>query len=229
MNFQFDAIKWFRDGGPCMWPLLFCSFIGLVYIIERVLVLLKAKGKLSVDDFVVKIKEIFKTSESKDEAIKKAVEFCNKSEKPLTNILKAGVLRYEECIRKNIDKEKIVEEIRSAIANAGIVEIPALEAHLPILETIGKIAPLLGLLGTITGMLTAFNVIALKPGGARPDELAGGISQALITTVAGLSIAIPVVTAYSFFRSRIDNYINEVEIAANDLIENLLLLEDDKK
>jgi biopolymer transport protein ExbB len=195
----------------------------LTYIIERLIVLKKVRGKVSPDEMVEEVRNIFKQAENKEVALEKAISYCNELKSPLTNILREALVRHKEDVKIGVSPDKYAELIKEAVQDAGQKEIPILESHLSVLETVGKVAPLMGLLGTIMGMIKAFNTIALNPAGVRPDQLAGGISEALITTQAGLMIAVPVIVFYSIFRNKIDGYINEVETSTIDLIDTLLL------
>jgi biopolymer transport protein ExbB len=113
------------------------------------------------------------------------------------------------------------EEKKEAVEIRGRQEIRILERHIDWLATVAGAAPLLGFLGTVTGMVRAFQVIQVTGGPVSPALLAGGIWEALITTVFGLSISIPCVFAYNFFVNRIENLVLDVEDAANELIENI--------
>ncbi|MFH1612796.1 MAG: MotA/TolQ/ExbB proton channel family protein [bacterium] len=222
-TWYFKFWGWCVAGGSMMVPLGICSLIGLTYIIERLLFLKKIKGRISADQLIEKIKSIFAENKNKQDALEKSIEYCNTIKSPLTGILKEGLIRHIGDLNTNVSSDKYVDEIKSAIQDAGQKELPAFEANLNILETVSKIAPLLGLLGTIMGMIQAFNVIACNPAGVRPDQLAGGISQALITTEAGLMIAIPVIVFYTIIRKQIDNYITDIEVSTVDLIDTLLI------
>jgi biopolymer transport protein ExbB len=128
--------------------------------------------------------------------------------------VKAGILKH--------DRSR--PEIREAIEDAAVGEIPVLEKNLSMLATVAHIAPLLGLLGTVTGMVRAFQVIeqkatALQP--VNPKDLAGGIWEALLTTVFGLCVAIPTYVAYNYFVTKVNGFILEMEKSATDLV-NLL-------
>ena len=129
----------------------------------------------------------------------------------LARILQAGI--------KKKDREKT--EIKEAIQDAGSSEVPYLERHLRILGTIITVSPLLGLLGTVMGMIKAFNVISVQ-GVGQPGALAGGIAEALITTAVGLSIAIPSLVLYNYFTHRTDRLIRKLENASTDFLESLL-------
>jgi biopolymer transport protein ExbB len=110
-------------------------------------------------------------------------------------------------------------EYRTAVEEAGEDFTGRLYRKTEVLNVIGSIAPMLGLLGTVVGMIEAFNTIAARQGMARPEELAGGIGQALITTLLGLFVAIPTMVAFSFFRNKIDSLVAE----AGKRIERMML------
>jgi biopolymer transport protein ExbB len=140
-----------------------------------------------------------------------AVDICDETDAPVARITKAGILKY--------DRSK--EDIREAIDDAGHLEIPRLEHYLPALATCAHISPLLGLLGTVAGMIKAFAQIQSKQGLVNPSDLAEGISNALVTTAAGLCVAIPALVAYNYFVTRVDNMILEMEISSSELVELL--------
>ena len=143
-----------------------------------------------------------------------SIEMCNNTPGPIAHIVKAGILKH--------DRSK--PEIKEAVEEAAQLEIPRLEKHLPILATIAHIAPLLGLLGTVTGMIRSFQVIQMKAlalAPVNPGDLAGGIWEALLATVAGLAVAIPTYVAYNYLTSQIDNLVYDMVRSATDLV-NLL-------
>jgi biopolymer transport protein ExbB len=146
--------------------------------------------------------------------IVEAVELCDKTPGPIPHILKAGIMKH--------DRPR--QEIREAIEDAGLHEIPRLEKNVAVLATIAHIAPLLGLLGTVTGMVRCFQTIqekstTLHP--VSPGDLAGGIWEALITTVAGLTVGIPTLVAYNYFVNRVNGFVLDMESSATDLINIL--------
>ena len=194
-------------GGPLMFLIIMCSVIAVAVVIERLWRLHKAK--INTADFMENISETLKRNKIVD-----AIDMCNAMPGPIAQILKAGILKH--------DRPRI--EIREAIEDAGLHEVPRLEKNLGVLATIAHIAPLLGLLGTVTGMVRAFQVIeqkavALTP--VNPGDLAGGIWEALITTVAGLAVAIPTYVAYNFLVTKVDGFVLEMEKSATDLINIL--------
>ena len=154
------------------------------------------------------------TNTLKKNKIMQAIELCNETPGALARILKTGILKH--------DRPR--QEIKEAIEDAGLHEIPKLEKNLSALATIAHICPLLGLLGTVTGMVKAFQVIqekatALAP--VSPGDLAGGIWEALITTAVGLTVAIPTFVAYNYLVSRVNSLVLDIERSATELV-NLL-------
>jgi len=194
-------------GGPLMFLIILCSVIAVAVALERLWQLHRAK--INTAGFMENISETLKRNKIMD-----AIDMCNAMPGPIAQILKAGILKH--------DRPRI--EIREAIEDAGLHEVPRLEKNLGVLATIAHIAPLLGLLGTVTGMVRAFQVIeqkavALTP--VNPGDLAGGIWEALITTVAGLAVAIPTYVAYNFLVTKVDGLILEMEKSATDLVNIL--------
>lgn len=194
-------------GGPLMFLILICSVIAVAVFVERLWNLRKAE--INTEEFMEDIAETLKRNKILD-----AIDKCNAMPGPIAHILKAGILKH--------DRSRA--EIRESIEDAGLHEVPRLEKNLGALATIAHISPLLGLLGTVTGMVRAFQVIeqksvALIP--VNPGDLAGGIWEALITTVAGLAVAIPAYVAYNFLVSKVDGFVLEMEKSATDLLNIL--------
>ncbi len=201
---MFDMII---KGGPIMYPIILCSIIALAIVIERVFHLYRANidTKRFMDEIANKLRR---------NKIMESIEMCENTPGPIAHILKAGILKH--------DRPK--EEIKETIEEAGLYEVPRLEKNLPVLSTIAHITPLLGLLGTVCGMVRCFQVIqeksvSLHP--VSPGDLAGGIWQALITTVVGLSIAIPTYVAYNYLVNKVDGFVLDMERSATDLINIL--------
>ena len=192
-----------------------CSVIALTFIIERFFTFFKSRSKIGTEHFIAQI-----TESLRNENIMEAVSTCEEAGGPLANVLKAGLLRYSQA---QIEERAITkEEIQEAIQEAGLLEIPELEKNLPVLGTIAVISPLFGLLGTVTGMINAFTTIALE-GTGDPQQLAGGISQALLTTAVGLSVAIPCLVFYNLFDSWVNRYVLEIEQVSNEIVNQLVI------
>ena len=192
------------QGGILMWPIMLCSIVGLAITIERFLSLRRAS--IDTREFMDTMRQVLRQNR-----IQEAIEICDETDAPVARIMKAGILKH------NRDKD----EIREAIEDAGHFEIPRLERYLSGLATCANIAPLLGLLGTVSGMIKAFAQIQNKRGQVNPSDLAEGISNALVTTAAGLTVAIPMLVVYNYFVSRVDDMVIQMEVSSSELIELL--------
>ncbi len=185
-----------------MYPLLFCSILSLAVIIERVISLSqKAIYRLP---FIEKIKEFITRGK-----ILEAIEFCENYNLPLSRVVKAGLIHHDRS------REVIKEAMETQITE----EIPQLEKFLGVLATLAAISPLLGLLGTVSGMVRVFAAIESAGGQVDPGTLAGGIWEALLTTVFGLLIAIPSLVAYNYFTARVRALVQEMELASRNVVE----------
>lgn len=197
----------FIKGGPVMWPILLCSVASLTVFLNR----LSYYSSVKTDEYALKTKvfEFLKQNRLKD-----AIMTCEKDTSPVAKILKAGIVRYGSQR----------EQIREAMEDVSHFEIPRLEQNLPALMTIAHIAPLLGLLGTVTGMASSFYMIQARAAAMNPlapGDIAGGIWQALLTTIFGLVVSIPTILAYHYCISRVNYFVLEMERAATELV-NLL-------
>ena len=210
-----DIFSFFAKFGIIFWPLALCSVVAVTFIIERLFTFTRSRSKIGTEQFMASI-----TNFLRNENIMEAVSTCEEAGGPLANVLKAGLLKYSQA---QIEERQISkEEIQEAIQEAGLLEIPELERNLPVLGTIASISPLFGLLGTIIAMISAFTTIALE-GTGDPQQLAGGISQALLTTAGGLTIAIPCLIFYNLFDSWVNRYVIEIEQVSNEIVNQLVL------
>lgn len=192
-------------GGPLMYPLLLCSVLALTFFLERLYRLHIIH--IDTDKFIAGIKNIL----NKDKIIE-AISVCEETKGPVASVVKAGIVKHE----------KSKSSIKESIENTALHEIPRLEKNLNILATIAHIAPLIGLLGTVTGMIKAFMKIQEAAGLATPADLAQGIWEALITTAAGLMIAIPTYVAYNYLVSKVNNIIQDMETSSTEIINILV-------
>ncbi|MFO7448161.1 MAG: MotA/TolQ/ExbB proton channel family protein [Ignavibacteriaceae bacterium] len=192
----------FLRGGIIMWPILLCSIIGLAIIIDRYIVL--RKSKINIPAFMVRIRGLIKKRD-----ISGAISYCMEEKSPVANVVRKGLKKYK------LGHERVKE----AIENAGRQEISKLEKGLPVLASIAGIAPLLGFLGTVTGMISAFITIQDLQGAANPSDLAGGIWEALVTTAFGLMVGIPALAFYNYFLSSVKKLVGDIETVANDVVD----------
>ena len=186
-----------------MYPLALASVIALTIIIERFVTL--RKRKIIIPD-IINIIENF--SSLKD--VELARNICAKFVGPLPNLIRVGL--------DNNDLDH--NEVKELIEDQGRQEVRHLERGLGILETIAVISPLLGLLGTVLGMIQVFNVIK-EQGIGQAAALSGGISEALITTVTGLFVGIPVLIFYNYFTKKAENFVLDIEKYSTFLIQKL--------
>ena len=200
---QSGLVEFFNKGGKFMWGLLFLSVVGVAVIIERAITLAKARA------------DVRKLMERVVSALKKgrldeALDVCAQTRGPIPQILHAGLRQAK----------KGTVAVEKAIETAGIIEMSFLERGLIILATVANVAPLLGFLGTVSGMIAAFEAIA-QAEQVSAKLVASGISEALITTMSGLTIAIPVQIAHNLFVQRIDRFVVEMEDSAAELVDTL--------
>jgi biopolymer transport protein ExbB len=194
---------YFERGGPVMWPLLALSVLAVTVAIWRWMALRQATRNLV--PFMTSLRERVNAGD-----INGAIELCDGSGGPVAAIVRAGLQR--------LGRPK--DEIELSLQDASAHELAELEKGLPILATIAMVAPLLGFLGTVTGMINSFEALA-SVGLNNPAAVASGISEALITTAAGLMIAIPVQMAYNYFVARVNTTVRNMEAAANLLLDSL--------
>ncbi len=193
----------FQRGGIMMYPLALSSFLAFAIIIERFITL--RRNKVIIPE-IINVIEHFKSLKD----VELARNICSKFIGPLPNLVRVGL--------DNSDLERV--EIKELIEDQGRQEVRQLEKGLGILETIAVVSPLLGLLGTVLGMIQVFNVIK-EQGIGQAAALSGGISEALITTVTGLFIGIPVLILYNYFTKRAENFVLDIEKQSNYLIQKL--------
>jgi len=190
-------------GGICMIPLFLCSVAGLAIVIEKFILL--QRRKIIVPEVVSVLENIKGTND-----FSLAVSICEKHHGPFANIIRSTLENH------NLPRE----EIKETLLDQGRQEVHQLEKGLGVLETVAGIGPLLGLLGTVLGILKVFKVISVM-GVGQATSLAAGISEALITTIAGLFIGIPALVAYNYFASRADALVLEIEKYSNRLLNKI--------
>ncbi|MEX2528344.1 MAG: MotA/TolQ/ExbB proton channel family protein [Gemmatimonadota bacterium] len=200
---QYHLLTLFADGGLMMYPLTLCSLIALGVIIAKGWTLWVAHR--STASVLGSVEELARAGQM-DEAI----EMAASTPGPAAAILVVGLRRIR-------DGDAADGELEQAISTTGTIELGFLERGLVILATIANVAPLMGFLGTVAGMILAFAAIETA-GDVDPTLVAGGIKVALLTTAAGLTIAIPVNIAYNFFVTRIDTLIIDMEQGAQEIL-----------
>lgn len=186
-----DQIK---NGGLLVWPILAIGLVALIMSLERMIFLKR------VHDNADRVMGKVNTMAQQGRWVECDDMVREKKDRPVYNVLKAGLAARSEAR----------ETLESILQEAILKELPRLERCLPMLNMLGAIAPLLGLLGTVTGMISTFHVITLH-GTGDPRMMSGGISEALVTTMLGLGVAIPIMLVHTFLNRRVDHIIGDME------------------
>jgi biopolymer transport protein ExbB len=198
-----EILSLIEKGGIMMYPILFCSILIVGIGIERAYNLRK-KNIINIDF----LKSVRNQWNWKD--VHLGLQLCNSHDTALARILKTGILRVGGKL----------DEIERAIEGAGQHEASLMNSNLRVLGAVANITPMMGLLGTVFGMIKAFNVIS-QSGTGNPGLVASGISEALVTTAAGMVVGIPALVLYHYFRGKIDRYVFEMEEISFQLVEEL--------
>jgi biopolymer transport protein ExbB len=197
-----NLLEMVSKGGVVMYPILLCSLAAVYIAIERYLALRKAQ--VDVGQFMMKVKSIFHQGD-----VSAVLAFCSQKDAPIANIIRRGILKHDQGD----------EKVREAVEDAGREEVYHLEKRLPVLASMAGIAPMLGFLGTVVGMINAFQQIESLAGNVNPGDLAGGIWAALLTTAFGLVVGIPSYALYNYFVSRVARFVHEMEVTTTEFLD----------
>ena len=207
INFWYNILQMWtiiQKGGFLIWPLIFCSVLALTVMIERAISL--SRAQINKKLFMKRLADLISRNRIMD-----AVNYCERYHTPLSRVIKAGLLKHNQTR----------VHIQSGLEKAIREEIPFLERYLGILATITSVSPLIGFLGTVSGMIKVFIQVEKSAGLISPKMLSGGVWEALLTTAFGLAIAIPTLVAYNFFLSRSRTLVSEIEDAGVELLSSL--------
>ncbi len=193
----------FLKGGVIMFPLALLSILGFAVFIEKLINL--RHSKVLQSEIIHTIEQVRSPAD-----VPMAIRTCERHNTPLANIIRAGL---EEAASR-------VADVRQVMEDTGRREVKSLERYLVVLETVAAASPLLGLLGTVFGMIKVFSVISIA-GVGEAGLLSGGIAEALITTAFGLSIGILALLAYNFFDSRVENFVVKIEGVVHLLLKQI--------
>jgi biopolymer transport protein ExbB len=202
-------------GGPVVIVLMTISIMVLTFVIERQLSLGKAKGKGAIEPFVKKVQTLVMENN-----IDGAIAECNKQKGSMANVLRLALERYNVVKNDPIDAEKKLAEVSRAIEEAMMLEVPLLERNLVALSTIASISVLVGLFGTVLGMIRAFQALATA-GTPNATELSTGISEALVNTAFGIFGAIVAIIGYNFFSTKVSNFTYMIDEATYNVMQIL--------
>jgi len=197
-----------RLGGPLMWAILAASILAMAVFAERMVYFHRCA--MPLDPFLKGIANLLKENRPEE-----ALERCDEAYGPAVRVVQAAILK------RHLPKEDLKEMVQEVAQ----LQMPRLEAHLPMLATIAYICPLLGLLGTVVGMIQAFMNMNAALGATPVNDLAAGIWEALITTAGGLSVAIPAYIAHNFLVVRLSGIVTDMERAGIEIVQMLKLPE----
>lgn len=200
-------LQLFTDGGWAMWPLAFLLALGLAIALERLVTL--SRAAIDAKGFFEQLEEALRSG-----GAERAAQLCSETRGPVASVIHAGLLRLDRG----------VDNVEKALENAGAVEMAFLERGMIWLSTVANLAPMVGFLGTVSGMIGAFQAIKVA-GDVEPSLVAGGISEALITTASGLIVGILIQFCYNFFASRIDRIIADMQEHTAGFIDVLIEIE----
>jgi len=195
-----------QQGGLLMIPIAFCSLLLLAFVFERMASL--RRGRVIPKPFVTRLLSQIRQGELDRE---QALALCERNGSPVAEVFAGAVRKWG----------RPAVEVEQAILDAGERATNSLRRYLRVFNGIATISPLLGLLGTVVGMIRSFNAIAVSDAMGRPQMLAEGISQALLTTAAGLTVAIPALICYMYFVSRVDRLIMDIDALGQQLVHTI--------
>jgi len=192
------------EGGPLMVPIAICSFVLLIFVFERFISL--RRGRVVPGPFVKRFLEQLKEGQLDRE---KALLLCDENRSPVAVVFAAAVKKWG---RPSVEVEQAILDTGERVTNH-------LRKHLRLFNAIAQASPLLGSLGTVMGMIAAFNAISSSNAMGQRELLAGGIAQALLTTAAGMAVAIPALIAYVYFVGRVDQHVTEIDALGQRIVE----------
>jgi len=202
-------------GGQIVPILMTCVLVLIIFVFERLITLSRAKGKGRLNTFVRQLQDLLA-----QDKIEEALEACDRQKGSLANVMKAGLSRYRDLQKdKELEKDQKILSIQKSFEEATALELPMLSKNMVIFTTLASISVLIGLIGTVLGMIRAF--AALAQSGA-PDALAlsQGISEALVNTAFGITGSTLAIIAFNYFSSTIDAYTFKIDEAGFSLTQN---------
>lgn len=198
-------LDFMQKGGPLMWPILFCSVLASAVFLERLVYFHRISVR--VGEFIRGLANLLRGRRYAEAQMEAAA-----TNGPVQRVVHSAIIRH------NASRE----ELKEIVKEAGQLEVPKLERRLGMLATLAFLAPMLGLLGTVAGLIQAFGSMSAASGLTSSMEIANGIYQALITTAAGIAVAIPCVMAYAYLNSRVNSALHDMERAGIEIV-NLIM------
>jgi biopolymer transport protein ExbB len=193
--------QFLSHGGPMIWLIVACSALAIVVFIERLLHY--HREQINSMEFLNGVRNVLR----RDNVVE-ALSICDATPGPVARLVKVAIL----------SRDRGRDGVREALEEAGLVEVPPLEEKLSILATVAQIAPLMGLLGTVLGFIKVFSVLQAQGSLAHMEAMSRGVWQALISTAAGLAVAIPCYAGYNYLVSRVNAIVLDMEKAATEIV-----------
>jgi len=193
--------KFLSHGGPMIWLIVACSGVAIVVFIERLLHY--HREQINSMEFLNGVRNVLR----RDNVVE-ALSICDATPGPVARLVKVAIL----------SRDRGRDGVHQALEEAGLVEVPPLEEKLNILATVAQITPLMGLLGTVLGFIKVFSALQTQGTLAHMESMSGGVWQALISTAAGLAVAIPCYAAYNYLVSRVNAIVLDMEKAATEIV-----------
>ena len=215
--FDSGALGLLLEGGFFMWPILILGIVAIAVIIERY----RSLKMLNNDDEGLRQQVLDLLTQDR---VEDAMNLCDSQRGPVAAVLANGLRKYLVLRRLGHDPTKIEEQVIQSMESYSVHIVAALERHLPILATISSVAPMIGFLGTVQGMIVSFaNIVEMMGEVNIVEAAAGGIQVALLTTCFGLIVGIPAFLGFNYFSSIINRFVLEVESTATELVEIVTL------
>ena len=194
-------IEYMQSGGPFMWLILFCSVVTFAVFAERILYFHRAT--IQVGEFLRGLSNLFKQHHYAE-----ALHESAGTPGPVARVVHTAIVHHKVSR----------QELKEIVQEAGQLEVPLLEAHLALLATLALVTPLIGLLGTVDGMIEAFSALSRHSDFTSSAEISRGIYQSLLTTAAGLAVAIPAFLGYSYLSSRVNRLMHDIERGGIEIV-----------
>jgi biopolymer transport protein ExbB len=219
-----EMIALLMKGGPVMVPLLVCSVLAVAVMIERWRAL--AAAETGVEGLMGGVRERLM-----DGRVEEALRLCEGARGPVAAVLAAGLRMFRQSLLRDecVGAPPAAAHVERAMEELALREVPRLQRRLGVLDTVITVAPLLGLLGTVTGMMGSFHVLASHEGLSQPTAITGGVAEALIATATGLGIAIVTLVAYNALCEKVKAITSEIEVRATQLLNILATLQPAKE
>jgi biopolymer transport protein ExbB len=209
-----DYLGIIYKGGFIVPILMTCVLVLIIFIFERIFTLSRAKGKGRINSFVFKLQGLLA-----EDKIEEALEACDRQKGSLANVMKAGLVRYRDLQKdKDLEKDQKILSIQKSFEEATALELPMLSRNMVMFSTLASISVLIGLIGTVLGMIRAFGALA-QSGAPDALALATGISEALVNTAFGITGSTLAIIAFNYFSTSIDSYTFKIDEAGFSLTQ----------